>query len=167
MRAIRIQGVEGLASLSVVDVEQPKPSPTEIWINVKAAGINFAELELIQGKYPPLKPFPYILGFEAAGTVASIGSQVKNFAVGDRVAALVSSGGYAEYASADSNAAFRIPRGVSFAEATSIPVQGFTAYSLLKIAARLQPRDSVLIQAAAGVSACSSSSWRRHLGRDR
>jgi Zn-dependent alcohol dehydrogenase len=57
--------------------ELPKTIPV-----VKAAGINFAELELTRGKYPALKPLPYILGFEAAGIIAEVGSQVKNLKVG-------------------------------------------------------------------------------------
>jgi NADPH:quinone reductase-like Zn-dependent oxidoreductase len=73
----------------------------QILIEVKAAGINFAELELTWGKYPALRPLPYVLGFEAAGIIAEIGSHVENLKVGDKVTATVSSGGYAEYATAD------------------------------------------------------------------
>ena len=150
MRALELNGFDGVDSLTLVEAARPEPSPTEILIDVKAAGMNYAELELIRGKYPPGRPLPYVFGFEASGIVAAVGSGVRNFAVGDRVAAAVSSGGYASYATADSNFAFAIPDGVTFAEAASITVQGLTAYSLLKLAARPQAHESILIQAAAG-----------------
>ena len=78
MKAIELSGLEGFKSLRVADVEKPKPEANQILIEVKAAGINFAELELTCGRYPALKPLPYVLGFEAAGIIAEIGSHVKN-----------------------------------------------------------------------------------------
>ena len=138
MKAIELSGLEGFKSLRVADVEKPKPAANQILIEVMAAGINFAELELTWGRYPALKPLPYVLGFEAAGIVAEIGSHVKNVKVGDKVTAIVSSGGYAEYATADAHVAIPIPSGISFAEASTIPVQGVSAYALLKFAAKPQ-----------------------------
>ncbi len=90
------------------------------------------------------------MGFEASGIVAETGSQVDTVKPGDRVTALVSSGGYAEYATAAASACIPIPEGISFAEATTIPVQGISAYALLRLAAKPQPSESLLIQAAAG-----------------
>ena len=132
MKAIELSGLEGLESLRVVD------------------GVNFAEIELTHGRYTALKPLPYIMGFEAAGFVVELGSQVKTLKVGDKIAALVSSGGYAEFATAEARAAIPIPDRISFAAATSIPVQGLSAYTLLKFAAKPQPHETILIQAAAG-----------------
>ncbi len=150
MKAIELSGLEGFKSLRVADVEKPKPAANQILIEVMAAGINFAELELTWGRYPALKPLPYVLGFEAAGIVAEIGSHVKNLKVGDKVTAIVSSGGYAEYATADAHVAIPIPSGISFAEASTIPVQGVSAYALLKFAAKPQAHETILVQAAAG-----------------
>src|SRR5216683_1717088 len=150
MKAIELSGLEGFKSLRVADVEKPKPAANQILIEVMAAGINFAELELTWGRYPALKPLPYVLGFEAAGIVAEIGSHVKNVKVGDKVTAIVSSGGYAEYATADAHVAISIPSGISFAEASTIPVQGVSAYALLKFAAKPQAHETILVQAAAG-----------------
>ncbi len=150
MKAIELSGLEGFKSLRVADVAKPKPAANQILIEVMAAGINFAELELTWGRYPALKPLPYVLGFEAAGIVVEIGLHVKNVRVGDKVAAIVSSGGYAEYATADAHVAIPIPNGISFAEASTIPVQGVSAYALLKFAARPQAHETVLVQAAAG-----------------
>jgi NADPH:quinone reductase len=150
MKAIELAGLEGIKSLRVIDARRPIPGMNEVLIEVKAAGVNFAEIELIQGRYPARKPLPHVVGFEAAGLVVEVGSQVRGLKVGDKVTAIVSSGGYAEYATADASAAIPIPGGISFAEASTIPIQGFSAYTLLKFAARPQPHETILIQAAAG-----------------
>ena len=150
MRAVVLNGYEGAKSLQMVDVDKPQPAPSEILIQVKAAGINFAELELIEGRYQVPKEVPFIMGFEAAGIVIEAGHKVKSLKLGDRVTSIVSSGGYAEYTIADASAAIPIPDGLSFAEASTIPIQGLSAYALLKYAAKLQPGESILIQSAAG-----------------
>ena len=92
MRAVELNGYEGFQSLRLVEVEKPKPAAKEILIEVKAAGINYAEIELTQAKYQIAKPLPFIMGFEASGIVAEVGSQVKNHKVGDQVTSVVSSG---------------------------------------------------------------------------
>jgi NADPH:quinone reductase len=150
MKAVELNGYEGLRSLRIVEVERPKPGANEVLVEVKAAGINFAELELIKGKYRVPKQLPFIMGFEASGVVVELGLKANRFKVGDRVTSIVSSGGYAEYATASEGSLIPIPEQVSFAEAATIPIQGLSAYTLLKFAARLQPSESVLIQAAAG-----------------
>lgn len=150
MKAVQLSGFDGFESLRLVDVEKPKPGPVEVLIEVKAAGINFAELEMTRGKYPAPRPLPFTMGFEASGIVADLGSGVTNFKVGDQVTSIVSSGGYAEYATADANMAIPIPDGLTFAEANAISIQGLSAYTLLKFAAKPQPDEFLLIQAAAG-----------------
>jgi NADPH:quinone reductase len=150
MKAVQLSSFAGLAGLKLVDIDRPNPSRNEVLIQVRAAGINFAELEMIGGRYPAPRPLPLTMGFEASGIVAAIGSGVTNLKVGDRITSIVSSGGYAEYATADASMAIPIPHGVTFAEANAITIQGLTAYTLLRFAARPQPDDSVLIQSAAG-----------------
>lgn len=150
MKAIELSEYGGFDSLRVVEIDTPIPAAHEVLIEVKATGVNFAELELTTGDYKIPKSPPFIMGFEAAGIVIEIGSEVKHVRIGDRVASIVSSGGYAEYATADAEAVIPIPAGVSFAEATTIPVQGVSAYYLLSMAAKPRSDDSVLIQAAAG-----------------
>ena len=105
---------------------------------------------MARGKYPAGKMPPFVMGFEAAGIVVETGERVSHIKVGDRVTAIVSSGGYAEYATADAALTIPIPPGVSYEEATTIPVQGLSAYALLKLAARPQSHESLLIQSAAG-----------------
>src|SRR5579864_2545491 len=74
MKAIELSGFEGLNCLRVVEVEKPKPGANEVLIDVKAAGINYAELELTKGKYNVFKKPPFIMGFEASGVVVEVGS---------------------------------------------------------------------------------------------
>ncbi|MEW5978761.1 MAG: zinc-binding dehydrogenase [Acidobacteriota bacterium] len=90
------------------------------------------------------------MGFEVAGVVVEVGSSVTQVKVGDSVVALVSSGGYAEFATAQSQVAIPIPPRVSFAEATTIPIQGMTAYTLLRYLVEPLAHESLLVQAAAG-----------------
>lgn len=150
MNAIQLNGLEGFKSLKLVEIERPTPATNEVLVDVKAAGINYAEIELIRGKYPLSKPLPCIMGFEASGVVVELGSEVKNLNIGDRVTALTSSGGYAEYATVIANTAIPIPKGISFAEASTIPIQGLSAYALLKFVAKPLSHETLLIQAAAG-----------------
>jgi NADPH:quinone reductase len=150
LKAIELSGYGGLDSLRVVEVGVPKPAANEILIEVKATGINFAEAELTRGNYKIPKTPPFIMGFEAAGTVVERGAGVHHLQAGDAVTSIVSSGGYAEYATADASMAIAIPTGVSFEEATTIPIQGVSAYCLLKLGAKLQPGETVLIQSAGG-----------------
>lgn len=150
MKAVQLSGFAGLDSLSVVEIDKPIPSKNEVLIQVKAAGVNFAELEMTLGKYPAPRPLPFTMGFEASGIVADLGAGVTNLKVGDRITSIVSSGGYADYATADASMAISIPDGVTFAEANAITIQGLSAYALLKFAARPQPEETLLVQSAAG-----------------
>jgi NADPH2:quinone reductase len=150
MKAVELNGFDGPSSLRVTEVEKPKPGPNEVLIEVKAAGLNFAEIEMTKGRYPAAKKLPFVMGFEAAGIVVEAGSQAKNVKVGDKVTTLASSGGFAEYATADAGFAIPIPDGISFTEAATIPIHGLSAYALLKFAAKPQRSESILIQAAAG-----------------
>ena len=150
MKAVQLTALRGLDSLRVADVDLPVPQPGEVLIKVMAAGINYAELEQTRGAYPFQRPLPGVMGFEAAGEVVELGPGVENLRIGDRIASLASSGGYAEYATARADLAIPIPENISFAQATSIVVQGVSAFALLKLAARPRPNETILIQAAAG-----------------
>ncbi len=151
MKAIQLTGFKGIESLSLVDLPIPKPNNGEVLIQVKAAGINYAEVEQIEGNYLTFgKELPFTMGFEVAGIVTALGEGVSTIKIGDRVTAFAISGGFAEYATASADALIPIPVGFSFGEATTIPVQGLTAYTLLKYLVLPLSPESILIQAAAG-----------------
>ena len=147
MKAVRIHEYGGADNLRLDEIETPQPGADEILIKTAAAGINYADTMLRAGNYLMKPPLPFTLGFEVAGTIESIGANVKNFQTGQRVLAMVRGGGYAEYATANAAQVVPIPEGLSFGEATALLVQGLTALGLLK---DLRAGDSILIHAAAG-----------------
>ena len=150
MKTIEVTKSGGAEVLQVVEHPRPEPGPGQILIEVKAAGINFADIMTRMGMYPAAPPPPFVLGMEAAGIVAAVGEGVTSFKSGDRAAAIISGGGYAEYALADAATAAPIPDVLGFPKATALLVQGLTAHGLLTLAVPEIKGKSVLISAAAG-----------------
>ena len=150
MKTIEVTKSGGAEVLQVVEHPRPEPGPGQILIEVKAAGINFADIMARMGVYPAAPPPPFVLGMEAAGIVAAVGEGVTSFKSGDRAAAIISGGGYAEYALADAATAAPIPDALGFPKATALLVQGLTAHGLLTLAVPEIKGKSVLISAAAG-----------------
>ncbi|WP_020604198.1 quinone oxidoreductase family protein [Spirosoma spitsbergense] len=132
--------------LQLVDVPAPEPKAGEVLIKVAAAGVNYADILQRKGTYPLPVTLPYVAGYEVAGRVESLGEGVTNLSVGQRVMAMVPSGGYAEYAVASAAQAILLPDGLGDAEATALLVQGLTAMGLF----RTGHYDSLLVLAAAG-----------------
>ncbi len=149
MKAIRIHETGGPEVMHLEDVETPTPAQGEILIKVAAAGVNYADLAQRQGAYLTRTRTPMTMGFEVAGTIAAHGPGVSAPPVGTRVIAFVE-GGYAEYAIASASTIIPIPENLDFTHAAAFAVQGLTAYQTLRESGRLQPGESVLVQAAAG-----------------
>ena len=149
MKAVRINETGGPEVLRLEEIEIPQPRPGEVLIKVAAAGINYADLAQRQGRYLTATRLPSTLGMEVAGTVEAHGGGPAAPAVGTRVAALCY-GGYAEYAIAPASGVIPIPDSLDFAHAAALPLQGLTAYQLLRESARLQTGERVLVHAAAG-----------------
>jgi NADPH:quinone reductase len=128
-------------------VERPKPVPkdNEVVIRVEAAGVARADLMQRQGKYPPLPGASDIPGLDVAGTIDSIGSNVHDWKTGDRVCAILTGGGYAEFCIAPSVQVLRIPEGWSAAEAATLPENVFTVYDNLITRAALNRGETALI----------------------
>jgi|SRR5579859_1226767 len=149
MKAIRINETGGPEVMHLEEVETPTPKEGEVLIKVAAAGINYADLAQRQGAYLTRTHTPTTLGLEFAGSVAALGAGVSTPAKGTRVMAF-GEGGYAEYALAQAATTIPIPPNLDFAHAAAFPVQGITAYQLLREAARISPGESVLVHAASG-----------------
>ncbi len=149
MKAIRIDETGGPEVMHLEEIEIPTPKAGEVLIKVAAAGINYADLSQRQGAYLTRTHTPTTLGFEFAGTVATAGPGVNTPEVGTRVVAF-GDGGYAEYAIAPAATTIPIPPDIDFTHAAAFPVQGITAYQLLRESTQLQPGESVLVHAAAG-----------------
>ena len=151
MKVIRFHEYGGPEVLRYEDTPLPVPEPGQVLIEVTAAGVNFADTMRRAGTYLEPTPLPYILGYEAAGTVKAVGAGVTSVSVGASVVAILTEGGgYAQYAVAASDQVVALPPGLEAAQATALIVQGMTAYLLLKDAASIQPGQSVLVHAAAG-----------------
>jgi NADPH:quinone reductase len=147
MKAIRIHEFGGAEKLCLEEIEKPQPKPDEVLIKNAAAGINYADIMLRDGRYLRQPHLPVIPGFEAAGTVEAVGASVTDWKVGQRVLGLVNEGGYAEYVTTNVSQLVSIPDRLEFGHATALLVQGLTAVALLR---DLQAGQTILIHAAAG-----------------
>jgi NADPH:quinone reductase-like Zn-dependent oxidoreductase len=150
MRAVVITRHGGPEVLQVQERPDPVPGPGEVLIDVKASGINFADLLARMGLYPDAPPLPAVVGYEVAGTVAALGPGVEGWAVGDRVLTPVLFGGYASKAVAPAAGLARLAGAMSFAQGAALPVNYATAYHLLNHMGALKPGETVYIGAAAG-----------------
>ena len=149
MKAIRIQEVGGPEVMHLEEIATPTPQEGEVLIQIAAAGVNYADLAQRQGAYLTRTRTPLTLGMEVAGTVAAVGSGVSFPTIGTRVVAF-GDGGYAEYTTARANSVIPIPDSLDFVHAAAFPLQGLTAYQLLRESAHIRSGESVLVHAAAG-----------------
>ena len=117
--------------LKIINTKKPLFKDNEILIKVVAAGVNRPDVIQREGNYPAPDGHSKILGLEVSGIVDKIGKNVTKFSEGDKVAALVNGGGYAEYCVASESVCFDIPKFMSFNDAACIPECFFTAWSNL------------------------------------
>lgn len=123
----------------------PKPGAGEVLIKVEAAGINRPDVAQRQGNYPPPPGASDIPGLEIAGSVVALGLGVHEFKLGDKVCALVTGHGYAEYCAAPAVQCLPVPKGFSMVEAAALPETFFTVWTNLFERGRLKRGESVLI----------------------
>jgi NADPH:quinone reductase-like Zn-dependent oxidoreductase len=137
--------------LEVQERPDPQPGRDEILIDVKAAGINFADTMARVGLYPDAPKLPAVVGYEVAGTIAALGDGVDGgLSVGQRVVAPTRFGGYAEKAVAKGDGVVPLPDALSFEEGAAIPITYTTAWEALIKQGHLEAGERVLIHAAAG-----------------
>jgi NADPH:quinone reductase len=141
MRAIQMTEFGGPEVLKLAELPVPEPGPGETLVRVSRAGLNFADTHTRTNSYVQKASLPLVPGGEVAGVRED---------TGERVVALVGSGGYAEYAIAPSEHVFPIPEGVDDGTALALVVQGTTAWHLYRTAGRVQQGESVVVHAAAG-----------------
>ena len=157
MRAVVITKHGPPEVLQVQERPDPPLRPGAIAIDVRACGINFADIMARLGFYPDAPKVPSIVGYEVAGEVAEVGEGVDGFAVGDRVLAGTRFGGYASRVVVAANDVLALPEGLSFEQGAAIPVNAATAWAALVRYGVLQPDERVLIHAAAGgVGICAT-----------
>lgn len=145
MTAIAITEPGGPKVLKPTKLLVPTPGEGEALIKVRAAGINRPDVFQRMGLYPPPPGAPDTPGLEVAGDVISLGPNVTNFSVGDRLCALVAGGGYAEYCIVQTAAALPIPQPINYVEAAGIPETFFTVWTNVFDLGALKEGESFLV----------------------
>lgn len=148
MKAIIINEHGNEDVLGFGDRPDPTPGPTEVVVDVAAAGVNFIDIYQRSGLYE--MPLPFVPGIEGAGVVRAVGSDVSNAAVGDSVAWASAPGSYAEQIAIDQTAVVPVPTGVTLVTAAAAMLQGLTAHYLATSTYPLAEGDRCLIHAGAG-----------------
>lgn len=172
MRCYRF-GEFGLEHLNIEDVATPEPGPGEVRIDVKAASLNYRDVMVVQGRYNPKLPRPATPLSDGAGVVSAIGDDVEDVAVGDRVvtqfvadwqdgpfrASYVAStlgcpgpGVAAEQVVLPARAVLKMPDGMSFETAATLPIAALTAWSALVTEGKVEEGQTVLTLGTGGVS---------------
>jgi NADPH:quinone reductase len=150
MRAIVVEKFISPRELVVSEFPDPVAKPGHVVIDIKAAGANFFDGLMVEGKYQEKPPFPFIPGSECAGVVRELGEGVTNVAVGDRVMAGLIYGAFAERIAVPASRVLKIPEGISFETAAAFPVVYGTSHMALVDRAQLRAGETVLVTAAAG-----------------
>lgn len=145
MKIIDVPQPGGPDALVIAQRPTPVPQASEVLIKIAAAGVNRADVLQRKGSYPPPPGAPSYPGLEAAGVVAAVGSEVREFGVGDKVCALLQGGGYAEYCTADEGQVLPIPGALGMIAAASLPEAYFTVWSNVFGFGRLQPGETLLV----------------------
>jgi NADPH2:quinone reductase len=149
MNAIEITGPGGPDVLRLTQRPVPEPGPNEVLIRHLAAGVNFPDVMQRKGLYDPPPGASDIPGLEVAGVVAALGANVTGFKLGDRVAALISGGGYAEYSVADEGNTMPLPPGLSAIEAAALPETFLTVWLNMFLRGGFKAGETILIHGGA------------------
>lgn len=164
MRALVCSGFGGLDDLRLSDVPDPVPGPGEVVLEVAAAGVNFADLLMIQGLYQVRPDPPFSPGFEVCGTVESVGPDVEGLEPGRRVIAFTGWGGYAHKVKTSARTVFPAPRQLTDVEAATFLAAYGTAYHALVDRARLREGEVLVVLGAAGGVGTAACQLGRILG---
>lgn len=150
MRAVVCREFKGIEGLTVEDLPAPALRPGTVRVRVAAAGVNFADTLIVQGRYQVKPAFPFSPGIEAAGTVIETAPDVTTPQVGTRVIAQVSYGAFAEELVVPAGRAVAMPAGMEFAVGAGFPVVYGTSYGGLLWRGQLKAGETLLVLGAAG-----------------
>ena len=148
MKAIQVAATGGVDVLVLRELEQPKPGPGQVLVQVKAVGVNFIDVYFREGRYP--SPLPFVPGQEGAGLVVGVGEGVASVSPGERVVWCGVQGMYAEYAVVPATAVVRLPDSLDFKDGAAAILQGMTAHYLAHSLWPLKAGDTALVHAGAG-----------------
>jgi NADPH2:quinone reductase len=181
MRALVCRQYGHPDALNIEDLPSPKAQAGELVVSVKAAGVNFPDVLMIQNKYQHRPELPFIPGYEIAGVVKEVGEGVLGISPGTTGIAMIRSGGFAEEVVVEASRFLPIPSQIDFRSAAAFPLAYGTSYHALKDRAALQAGETLAVLGAAGgvglaavqigklmgarVIACASSAERLELCR--
>ena len=169
MKALTLNGYDGLASLKLADVPEPQPRPRDVVVAVRAASVNPVDGKISQGyarSRMELK-FPHVLGRDGSGVVTSVGAEVTTLKPGDEVYGVCDQtrwGTHAEQVAIDAATLARKPKGIDHVAAASLPVAALSAYAGVVTQGQVAAGQKVLIHAGAGGVGSIAIQIAKHLG---
>lgn len=145
-----LTGRGGLDVLRDVSLPRAEPGPGQVRLAVRAVGAGATDVTMRRGRYAFAPPYPFVPGYEVLGEVEAIGAGVRDVQLGQRVAALVIYGGYAEELVVDADALVRVPPEIDAGEAIALVLNYVTAYQAMHRTAHVQAGQSALVTGASG-----------------
>jgi len=149
-KVYRMNKAGSLDNLKLMEVDLPEPANNEVTVEVKAIGLNFADLFAIQGLYSATPKGSFIPGLEYSGIILKIGNNIKDFEVGDKIMGAIRFGAYTTHLNIDSRYVLNIPTDWSFEDGASFIVQALTAHYSLVDLGNIKQNYTILIHSAAG-----------------
>ena len=150
MRALVCKDFAPYKNLTVEEAPEPPLGEGMVMLDVKAAGVNFPDILLVEGNYQMKPPTPFVPGMEAAGVLSALGDKVQGVKEGDRVIAATMLGAFAEKVPVHYSQVVPMPDSMSFEEGAALTTIYGTSYHALKDRARLKEGETVLVLGAAG-----------------
>ncbi|MEO5660878.1 MAG: NADPH:quinone oxidoreductase family protein [Polaromonas sp.] len=164
MHAWLCENPTGVDALTWTEIPTPQPQAGEVLIEIKAASLNFPDLLIVQNKYQVKPPMPFVPGSEYAGVVQAVGSGVTHLQVGQHVACLSGTGGFATHTIAPAALCMPLPAGFPFVDAAAFIMIYATSHHALVDRAQLQAGETVLVLGAAGGVGSSAIQIAKALG---
>jgi NADPH:quinone reductase-like Zn-dependent oxidoreductase len=164
MRQIVMMKAGGVDVMKIHEVDEPRPGKGEVKIDVKASGINFADILARRGIYPDAPKKPCVVGYEVSGLIESVGEGVDPSLVGKPVIGVLRFGGYAEKVVASLSRTILKPESLSFEQGAALPVNYLTAYQLLVVMGGLKQDDRLLIHNAGSGVGLAALDLAKHIG---
>ena len=164
MHAWLCENPTGVDALTWKELPTPTPGAGEVLIEIKAASLNFPDLLIVQNKYQMKPPLPFVPGSEYAGVVRAVGSGVSHLQVGQPVACLSGTGGFASHTLAPAALCMPLPDGFGFVDAAAFIMIYATSHHALVDRAQLKAGETVLVLGAAGGVGTSAIQIAKALG---
>ncbi|MDP6174854.1 MAG: NADPH:quinone oxidoreductase family protein [Rhodospirillales bacterium] len=167
MRAVRVHELGKPYKGEIAETPAPEPGPGDVVIRVHAAPVNYVDTITLAGGYQFTPKLPYTPGKGPVGVVTEVGKDVSGFETGERILAMTEHGGYAEMALAGSGNCYKLPDGLSFTDAATLPVAFDTAWMCLREQARIKSGESVLVLGANGAVGRAAMQLAKAMGAGR